>query len=168
MAAQVPGAPPHEGFLPKGFGREFGTRMLEVLPEIREAVRGIGQDIRPMLPAAKQLQMAGEMMAFKTAMDGFEETMKKWSTGEVQDYSDPFQQNRDKQEPARDENGLTEEVKRARSAAEERLKRDRTEVFAWFLGGRRSRGTLVRELENYGWREFLNRVKSRMVALAPP
>ena len=133
VAAQLPGAGERDGFLPKGFGREFGARTLQVLPDIREAVRGISQDIRPMLPAAQQLKMAAELMAFKTAVDGLEETMKQWASGQSQDYSDPFRQTREKQEPTRDENGLTAELKSARTTAEERLKQDHTQGWEEYL-----------------------------------
>lgn len=102
-------------FMPPGFGKEFADRVLPILPEVRELARGVSQDIRPMLGMKQQLKLAGDLMAFKTAVDGFESTLKKWSTGEVTDYRDPF---RPQQEVKKDERGETERLKGARKSAE--------------------------------------------------
>ena len=103
------------GFIPPSFGKEFSERALPLIPEVHELARGIVQDVRPMLPIQKQLQMAGEMMAFKTFMNGFEDTMKKWASGEVTEYEDPFRQQQTKK---RNENGETPSLEGARRQAQ--------------------------------------------------
>lgn len=117
-------------FMPPGFGKEFADRLLPIMPEIHELIRGVGQDVRPMLPMKQQLKLAAEMMAIKTVVDGFEETMKKWSSGEVTDYRDPFRQ---EQEVKLDENGQSEELKRARESAQKRADQPRSESWQGYL-----------------------------------
>lgn len=102
------------GFMPPTFGKEFAERLLPLLPEIRDMVRGVAQDVRPMLPLKQQLKMAGDMMAFKTAVDGFEATMQKWASGEVTEYKNPF---RGERRLEKDEEGQTRRLRNARNAA---------------------------------------------------
>lgn len=118
------------GFMPAGFGKEFADRVLPLLPEIRELARGVAQDVRPMLPMKKQFQMAGEMMAFKTFMDGFEETMKKWSSGEVTKYEDPFRQQHVEK---KNENGETPSLEWAHQAARNEIERPRAKRWKRYL-----------------------------------
>lgn len=120
------------GFMPPAFGKEFADRVLPILPEVREMARGVSQDIRPMLPMKQQLKMAGDLMAFKTGMDAFETTIKKWSTGEVTDYQDPFN-NRKREKPKRDENGLTERLKGARQGATSEAENPRAQRWENYL-----------------------------------
>jgi len=115
-------------FMPPGFGKEFADRMLPLIPEIRELARGVSQDVRPMLPMKQQLKMAGDLMAFKTAVDGFEETIKKWATGEVTDFKDPF-----RPEPKKDESGQTEALKRARDSAQSEIEKRRAKRWERYL-----------------------------------
>lgn len=117
-------------FMPPAFGKEFADRVLPVLPEIRDMMRGVTQDVRPLLPFKQQLKMAGDMMAVKTGFDGFEETMKKWSSGEVTDYKDPFNK---RQEPKKDEQGQTERLKNARTAAQGEADKGRTQRWEQYL-----------------------------------
>ncbi len=112
-------------FMPHGFGKEFSERVLPILPEIRELARGVAQDVRPMLPMKKQLQMAGEMMAFKTGMDAFEATMSKWSSGEETNYDNPFEGPRKAEKLKKDEHGQTADLKRALENAQNTLDKPR-------------------------------------------
>lgn len=117
-------------FIPRGFGKEFADRLLPLLPEVRELARGVAQDIRPMLPMKKQFQMAGEMMAFKTFMDGFEETMEKWSSGEITECEDPF---RESHMQARNEQGETPNLEWARRSAQNMIDRPRARLWKAYL-----------------------------------
>lgn len=110
------------GFVPPNFGKEFADRTLSILPDVREMLRGVSQDVRPLLPMKQQLKMAGDMMALKTGVDGFEETMKKWSSGEVTDYGNPFDR---REKPKMDEQGQSERLKGARNAARSESERSR-------------------------------------------
>jgi len=112
LAGQVRGE--DHSFVPRNFAKEFSDRILPLIPEIREMVQGAVHDIRSMLPMKKQLQLAGEMMGFQTAVDAFEETMKKWSSGEVANYDDPFHQQR----MEKNEKGETQGLRWARQMAE--------------------------------------------------
>lgn len=111
------------GFMPPTFGKEFADRVLPLMPDIREMMRGVSNDIRPMLPMKQQLKMAGDMMALKTGFDGFEQMMKKWSSGEVTEYGNPFDQ---REKPKKDEQGQTERLKGARKGAESEATRSRS------------------------------------------
>lgn len=118
------------GFMPQGFGKEFAERVLPLLPEINEMARGVVQDVRPMLPMKKQFQLAGEMMAFKTFMNGFEDTMKKWASGEVTEYEDPFRQQETKK---RNENGETPSLEGARRQAQREIETPRSVIWKSYL-----------------------------------
>jgi hypothetical protein len=118
-------------FMPPAFGKEFADRLLPIMPEIRDMMRGVSQDVRPMLPFKQQLKMAGDMMAVKTGIDGFEETMKKWSSGEITDYKDPF--NRRREQPKKDDQGQTERLKGARNAAQNQADKGRAEQWGKYL-----------------------------------
>lgn len=120
------------GFMPPTFGKEFADRVLPILPEVRDMVRGVSQDVRPMLPMKQQLKMAGDMMAFKTATDGFEETMKKWSSGEITEYKDPFNPRREERKK-KDEQGQTERLKGARSSAQNEADKSRAKRWEGYI-----------------------------------
>jgi len=113
-------------FMPPSFGKEFADRVLPILPEVNDMVRGLSQDVRPMLPMKQQLKMAADLMAFKTGIDGFESTMRKWSSGEITDYRDPF---RGEREIKRDQDGQSERLKSARNSA--RVEADNLRSKAW-------------------------------------
>ncbi len=110
-------------------GKDFADRILPILPEVREMARGVGQDIRPMLPMKQQLKMGADMMGFELALNGFEETMRKWASGEITDYENPFSA----QPPKKDENGETPTLKFAREAAEKKAEASRAEDWAKYL-----------------------------------
>jgi len=110
-----------EGFMPKTFGREFAERMLPMMPRIRQFVRNVAHDVRPMLPMKQQLRMAGELMVLNKAIDGFEETLRTWSTGQVTDYGNPFEQR--EENIRKDEHGVSEQLAQARRSAENQLER---------------------------------------------
>lgn len=118
------------GFMPPTFGKEFAERLLPLLPEIRDMVRGVAQDVRPMLPLKQQLKMAGDMMAFKTAVDGFEATMQKWASGEVTEYKDPF---RGERRTEKDEEGQTRRLKNARNAARRAIERPKSQQWESYV-----------------------------------
>ncbi|UCD27842.1 MAG: hypothetical protein JSV03_12150 [Planctomycetota bacterium] len=111
------------GFMPPTFGKEFAERLMPMLPEVRNLIRGTVQDVRPLLPIKQQLKMAGELMAVNTAFDAFEETMKQWASGEVTKYGDPFHQNR---KIERDESGQSKHLKWAKKNAEDVMTRGKT------------------------------------------
>ncbi len=102
-------------FVPRGFGKEFADRVLPLVPAIRDLTRGTVQDVRPMLPLKQQLKLAGEMMAFNTGIDAFEERMREWSNGQVPANEDPF--DRGNREIKLDEQGQSSALKRAREQA---------------------------------------------------
>ncbi|MCL2330883.1 MAG: hypothetical protein FWC56_06240 [Phycisphaerae bacterium] len=74
--------------IPQEFGKEFADRTLDLLPAIRDFMRNYAQDVRPMLPMKQQLKLGAKIMAFNTGADAFEQTMKKWSSGEITEYND--------------------------------------------------------------------------------
>lgn len=107
------------GFIPRHYGKEFAEGMLKILPEVRKCAAGITADIRPMLPFKEQLKLAGEMMAFHTAVDGFHQTMEKWASGEIDNYENPFDRSPGKKDDIeRDDEGVSIVVKNARTSAE--------------------------------------------------
>lgn len=128
FAAQANG---ERAFVPRGFTKEFADRVLPLLPAIREMARGSVQDIRPMLPLKQQLKLAGEMMAFNTGLDAFEERMRQWSEGNVTANEDPFN-DRDR-ELKLDEQGQSRPLKRAREQANNALAKDVTDDWETYV-----------------------------------
>jgi hypothetical protein len=118
------------GFIPPTFGKEFAEHVLPLLPEIHDMVRGVAQDVRPMLPMKQQLKMAGDMMAFKTGVDAFEATMQKWASGEVTEYKDPF---RGERRVEKDEEGQTRNLKNARNAARREIENPRSKRWETYV-----------------------------------
>jgi hypothetical protein len=110
---------------PPEVGKALARDVLPLMPNIHELVRKVGKDIRPMLPLKQQLRLAADLMTVKTAMDGFETTMQRWSRGEVNPGEDPFGGN-DHQEPDLGPEGVSEHLKQAREAS---LQGDRLGAF---------------------------------------
>ena len=113
------------GFMPPSFGQEFAKRLVPMMPAIRDVVRGVGQDIRPMLPFKKQLTLARDLMGVNTMLDAFEERMTKWANGEEEALGDPFRTRRPEDKVKLDENGESTALKRSRKTAEEQLEKSR-------------------------------------------
>jgi hypothetical protein len=113
-----------QSFIPRGFGQEFGERVVPLVPAIREMARGAVQDIRPMLPLKQQLKLAGEMMAFNKGLDAFEERMRQWADGRADMTRNPFED--PNQEVKLDEQGQSSDLKRARDQAQVNLDREPT------------------------------------------
>lgn len=116
-----------QSFVPRGFGKEFGERVVPLVPAIRDMARGTVQDIRPMLPLKQQLKLAGEMMAFNKALDAFEERMRAWADGRADTTRNPFED--PDQEIKLDEQGQSPDLKRARQQAQIAI--DREPTAAW-------------------------------------
>lgn len=100
-------------------GKRFGPQLLEMIPHLREFFRGVGQDLRHVLPIKQQFKLAGDMLQIGTAMDAFEKTAQRWSKGEVSFMEDPFV---DQSAPPKLEaDGQSAELKKARERAERNL-----------------------------------------------
>lgn len=104
--------------------KPLGQDLLPLLPHARELVRKVGQDVRPMMSMKQQLRLAADLMAAKTVLDGFEETMKRWAAGDVRPGDDPFDDDGHERVQLNAE-GVSEQVRQAReqSANEDRLNR---------------------------------------------
>lgn len=105
--------------IPPDLAQGLGKRITPTLPAVRELIQNVGQDIRPMLPMKQQFKLATDLMAVHKGVDAFEETMGRWSKGEVDPFEDPFGDNR---EIKLDENGESPALKQAREMAENMLK----------------------------------------------
>jgi hypothetical protein len=106
----------HRKHMPPELAEALARDLLPLMPNVRELVRNVGQDVRPMLPMKQQLRLAADLMAVKTAMDGFEATMQRWSRGDVAPGEDPFEFD-DRDEPRLGPEGVSEQLKRAREAS---------------------------------------------------
>lgn len=113
----------HQRIASSELGEPIARDLLPLMPNARELVRKVGQDIRPMLPMKQQLRLAADLMAVNTAMDGFEATMQRWSKGEINPDDDPFHPDDDLVQLGPD--GVSQQVTQARerSAHEDRLPR---------------------------------------------
>jgi hypothetical protein len=126
IARQMDGGSGGGGFMAPEFSKEFADRVLELTPAMKNFMRGFAQDIRPMMPMKQQIKFAGEMMAAKTAIDAFEETMKKWSSGDTEGLDNPFMRER---KVEKDETGQSKELQTALKSSQEHL--DRFAISDW-------------------------------------
>jgi len=85
-----------------------------VMPAIREMIRGVAQDVRPMLAAKQQIKFGADLLTFNTAMDAFEQNLDRWSRGEIQPYENPFAPGG---KPRLDESGRSPALKAAEQRA---------------------------------------------------
>ena len=131
IAAQLDGEA-HTG-MPKGYGKEFADRALDLLPDARDFIRNIGQDIRPMLSMKMQLKMGADWMTIKAGMDAFEQNMEKWSSGEITDFGDPFDPTNQpmpgEQPVKKDADGQSANLKSARQDAQNEV--NKFDVSQW-------------------------------------
>ncbi|NLE58667.1 MAG: hypothetical protein GX616_09925 [Planctomycetes bacterium] len=118
-------------FVPRGFGKEFGERVVPLVPAIREMARGTVQDIRPMLPLKQQFKLAGEMMAFNKGLDAFEERMRQWASGQADTTRNPFED--ENREVKLDELGQSSDLKRAREQAQNTLDKEATALWERYV-----------------------------------
>jgi len=107
--------PPNRKGVPPEVGRAMGETLAPIVPELRRMMRGVAQDVRPMLSPKAQLKFAADVIAADTAMEGFQKTMQRWAEGDVglgdEVFGEPVQ---------RDANGRSAALNRAeqRAAAE--------------------------------------------------
>ncbi len=111
--------------LPRNLGMGIGKRILPMMPDLRECVRNVGQDLRPMLAMKEQLKLGRDLILIKTGLDAFEANMKLWAAGDVDPHANPFEP-RDK-EIETDENGESQALKMARSRAQDDLEKQWSE-----------------------------------------
>lgn len=102
--------------IPPAFRAEFAERLAPMMPAVRELAVNVTRDVRPMLPAAQQLKMAGDMIAFHAAFDAFDHVVQKWSRGESVDDDDPLRAVRRK--VMRATHGESEELANCRGLAQ--------------------------------------------------
>lgn len=76
--------------IPPKLGEAVAKGIAPSLPEVRKLVRNVGQDLTPMLPFKQQLKLAADLVTAGAAIDYFEQTMKRWSEGDVAPFDDPF------------------------------------------------------------------------------
>jgi hypothetical protein len=105
----------HRQFVSPEVGQALARDVVPFLPNLRELVRKVGQDVRPMLPMKQQLRLAADLMAVKTALDGFEATMQRWEKGDVDPGEDPFDPDEDLVQTGPD--GESEQLKKARQSS---------------------------------------------------
>jgi len=105
------------GDIAQRFGRELGQRVVPMIPTIRNMVRGITRDVRPMLPMKSQLKMAADLALLETGFNGFEENMQRWSRGEIRAFENPFEDH--SRQSKLDERGRSQALKSARQSAEQ-------------------------------------------------
>lgn len=102
--------------IPPEFAQGVGERMLPLMPVVRDFVDGVVQDVRPMLGIKGQLKLTGELAVAKMGMDAFEKNMQRWSKGEVDPFTDPFEPEGGR-EVKKDEDGTSRQLKNARGNA---------------------------------------------------
>lgn len=115
MAGQA-GQPGWSGVQPQT-AKAMADALKPIMPGIRDLVRGVAQDVRPMLGAKDQLKFGGDLMTLSTALNAFEDTLDRWQDGDVRPGENPFEPDG---KPKLDESGHS----RAYNAAERMVRQD--------------------------------------------
>ncbi|NLX13047.1 MAG: hypothetical protein GXY44_05240 [Phycisphaerales bacterium] len=76
--------------MPREMGITLGKGLKPLLPAVREVLRGVGDDLRPMLPLKQQLNLGKDLLSAGVALDAFEKNMERWERGEIQPFENPF------------------------------------------------------------------------------
>jgi hypothetical protein len=105
---------------PVDLAKGVGTRLVPLIPSIREATNGVMQDVRPLLSFKQQLKFTGQIALANVALDALDKNMRRWSTGEVDEFSDPFDDPEATEK--RDAAAEKQRLDNARKAAEARSK----------------------------------------------
>jgi hypothetical protein len=103
-----------DGLTP-ALGKGIGDRLLPFVPALRDLVRDVSSDVRPMLSFKQQLKLTGDVAMAATAINAFEENMQRWSKGGAQPYDNPFEQQRVAVQ--KEEDGLSRQAKNAEKSA---------------------------------------------------
>jgi hypothetical protein len=109
------------GFMTPKMGKAVSTGVKPMIPAIRDLIKNVGRDIRPMLPMKQQLKLGADLLSAGTALDAFENTLDKWEKGEVKPWGDPFKS--EDEQLQLDENGESEALREAREVANGALER---------------------------------------------
>jgi hypothetical protein len=115
----------HGRFTPES-GKRWAELSRPMLPSVREFLTGVANDIRPLLPPAKQMQFAGDMMKVSLALDMYEKKMDRWSQGKVSEHEDPFDPDSEEPASASTDPNEPKEVRQARHRAENSMKWEST------------------------------------------
>jgi len=109
-------------------GRRWAELSKPLIPAFREMMTGMAEDMRPMIPPAKQPAFAGKMLALGVAIDAYEKKMQRWSEGKVGENENPF----DNREPdpdklaAESQSGEPSAVRESRRQAEQNIQWETT------------------------------------------
>ncbi len=110
------------------FCQQLGERVLPLIPGVRGLIRGVGQDIRPLLPIKQQLKLGAELTMVGGSMDVFEQNMQRWARGEALPGENPFSKNNATE---KDANGQTAALQNARKAADQELNKEKSVLSVW-------------------------------------
>ncbi len=114
----------HGRFTPES-GKRWAELSKPMLPSIREFMNKTAEDLRPLIPPARQMQFAGDMMKASLGIDLYEKKMERWAQGKVTAGENPFDE-RIEETPAESRPGETREVADARRQAEGSVKWEST------------------------------------------
>jgi hypothetical protein len=114
--------PGHSGtdtFMTPEFCRKLAEHILPMTPIMRELVRDVGQDIRPMLPLKQQLKLGADLTVAGGTLTILEENMQRWADGLAKPGENPF--TADNNPGERNAGGESKALQRARESAESEL-----------------------------------------------
>lgn len=107
-------------------GRGIAERVLPVMPQIRDLLRDVSGDIRPMLGFKQQLKLTADMALAGTALNAFEQNMQRWSKGEAKPFENPFESQNAPPNVQKEADGTSKQFKSAQKTAEASLKLTRS------------------------------------------
>ncbi|HSW45195.1 MAG TPA: hypothetical protein VLM89_06450 [Phycisphaerae bacterium] len=109
----------------------IGESLKPAMPAFKDLVKGIAQDVRPMLAPKQQLKFGADVLAFSTALNAIEENLDRWARGEARPFEeDPFQPST---EPRLDESGRSSAYNAAERGARETVEKGALEEWKKYV-----------------------------------
>ncbi len=116
----------NQGRITPESGKKWAELSKPLVPAIREFMTKTAEDIRPLVPPAKQMTFAGDMMKMSLAFDLYEKKMERWAQGKAREHENPFAENEDGATSTAPDTDEKPQVRQARRQAENMLKWETT------------------------------------------
>jgi hypothetical protein len=114
------------------FQKELAHRLIPLIPAMKDLVGGVVHDIMPLLPVKQRLKLSGQLLLAGTALQAFEDNMKRWERGEGGPNENPFEPpGAESPMVKKDANGEAVALRRARAAAEKAVDREAVLKSVW-------------------------------------
>lgn len=165
----------HGRFTPET-GKKWAELSRPMIPGLREFMTNVAEDLRPLIPPAKQIQFAGDMAKASLGIDLYEKKMDRWAEGKVREHENPFDARDEGQDrpSARDDTGEPPMVRHARQEAEatgpnetrawQQYVREAIDYYGLDAAQQKTAESMLRELEDRARQTMSDDWKAKVVS----